>query len=346
MTKDSIIRFLVALGVDYSEIVDSGRKWINSPCVLAPWLHGGGADARPSFGVYVNDNGPSAYYCFGCTPEGRGLHWLIHNVFLGSGEYPKEAAIIYSREEIHSPDEEAFYVSIDPWAYNIEPETVVTTPLPGMVLRQYPLLQGATGREAQRCREWLEDERHIPAWIQNKARVRYDPNGQTVIFALTDVKGAVYVLRARSRLRKDIWTINPVRAGFPDLKFPKIKDVGVWFGMFLINWRKPVAVVEGELDMLRLMSLGFHNTIASATNMAAKSQLDALMANNLISGFDADKGGDHAHRRLTERVRGKATIWRANWALATKTDGKPCKDSGDLPGKDELRIVMDNLEDP
>lgn len=44
--------------------------WINSNCPLAPWTHESGKDSKPSFGVQVNEEGESRFYCFTCHSKG------------------------------------------------------------------------------------------------------------------------------------------------------------------------------------------------------------------------------------------------------------------------------------
>jgi hypothetical protein len=335
MNVDSIIKFLVALGVDSDKIVvPPGRGWVNCPCPLGPYTHGAGEDRHPSFGVAIDETGPSVYYCFGCTQDAQHLGRLLHNIWVLSGGYPQEAASLFGREEIHVRVEERKSVP-DVWQGR-EPGEV--KPVPPQVLVQYPLLQGATGYEARRCREWLEDERGIPQWVQNMCRLRYEPHNQWVVFPLTDTRGDVYLLRARARKKKWIRTISPDVAGFPDLTFASLKrDIGVWFGMALVDWDRPVWIVEGELDSMRLMALGCLNTIASATSQVTDLQLDALGGMSIVMGYDDDVAGRHAHSRIVDRLLEKAVVREARWSDAD------CCDAGDLRDKNQLLQVVEKV---
>jgi hypothetical protein len=342
MREEGIKRFLEALGIDRIRMYVE-RGWVNSPCPLAPYTHAGGADVRPSFGIHVNEDGHSAWWCFGCSPKGQGLGKLLHNVWVADGRYPYEAARIFAMEEfwgMHVDDDETIPLP-DRWL--LKPP-VNTDPLPPEVLCRYPLLQGKDDFEARRITAWLQVDRNVPVWVQNMCRLRYHYANQSVIFPMTDVRGNVFVLRERVRKEKRMWTINPELARVPGAIFPKLKDVGVWFGMGLVNWTRPVMLVEGEIDAMRVMALGFFNVLASCTSSVTEAQMDALAAHTLVLGFDADKGGDFARSRVVDRLSGRCNMLVADWSVAKKDDASDCKDAGDLPDKDALSLVLENLE--
>lgn len=341
MTRDGIVEFLLQLGVDHDKIdIPEGRGWVNSPCPMAMYMHGAGLDERPSFGISINDEGSSVYYCFGCTQDARPLSRLLHNMWLMTGDYPHAAADVFVIREIHERRRPRKIPTPD-WGERHVP----LGPLPQKVLKNYRLLHEAEDFEARRCREWLVEERGVPTWVQNLCRLRYDSDRSAVIFPLTDLNGFVYLLRSRSRKKKAIYTISPTVAGFPDMKFPSLKrDRGVWFGMFLADWSQRIMLVEGELDAMRLMALGYMNVIASATSQVTDKQLDALAGDVYILGYDNDKAGDHATRRVVDRLGARCACFRADWGKAHKKNGKPCKDAGDLPNTEELEKVLRSLD--
>jgi 5S rRNA maturation endonuclease (ribonuclease M5) len=264
----------------------------------------------------------------------------MHYFFVLTGSYPWDAARFYAAHEFHSQPEYdmANYRKWD-MLLNWSVEQ-----LPAKVLRCYPLLRDAKGYEAGRCREWLSKERGVPEWVQNYAMVRHDPSRQAVIFGLTDVQGRIYVLRTRSRKKKEMFTISPDIAGFPDMKFPAIKDVGVWFMLHGVVWNRQLLLVEGELDVLKLIALGFENVIASATSSVSTAQLRMLgPVRSILLGYDADKAGKHAHKRIIDYMRDKnVVVWELDWSLAKDKEGKPCSDPGDLPDREQLDIVLAN----
>ena len=335
MTEEGIIEFLAEFGITRGKL-DIARGWVNAPCPLAPYKHGSGEDERPSFGIAINDNGPSSYYCFGCTQDGLPLSWLLHTMWVASGAYPYEAAKVFLRREFHQVDMVHSSPKQDVWEETAEPETV--EPLSKEVLAQYKILHDASGFEARRCREYMINERGLSLDVITQCGIRYSDERSTVIFPLTDVYGNVYVLRERSRKKKEMWTVSPRLAGFPDMEFPRLKNVGAWFGMFAVDWSRPVMLVEGEMDAMRLKGLGYHNVIASATAGVSKAQMNALCGISYILGYDADKGGADAHSRIRGFLGRKATLMSVDWGLAG------CKDAGDLQNKEDLKDVLDAIE--
>jgi 5S rRNA maturation endonuclease (ribonuclease M5) len=332
-----VTSLLRSLGVAASEIVeDTTRGWVNCPCPLAVWTHGGGEDQRPSFGISIDEDRPSVFYCFGCMHEVQGLGRLLGRIFVLSGAYPWETASIYALHEV----QEGHRRLKTPPLWDGSPiEDGLPDPLPPAVLGKFPILQGDQAPEAVKVRDWIEKIRKIPVWAQNLFRLRYDAQRRSVVFPLTDLDGRIYVLRERRRQTKKIWTVTPKIAGTPGLEFPRLRDTGVWFGMHLANWSDPVMLVEGEFDAMRVASLGFMNVIASATSSVADKQIDALDGDSYILGYDADKGGEHAVRRIKDRIGGNTSLRLARWEVVG------CKDGGDLQYEEQLHEVLNSLEE-
>jgi hypothetical protein len=342
MREDSIFRFLITLGVE-ERTIESARGWVNCPCPMAEWTHGSGADERPSFGIRINDEGVSHYYCFGCMPEGRRVDWLLHNIYIMTGSYPFEAAEIFAEEEIHYDEDAKPPKIVDNWKGEL---MVPPNPLPPEVFTQYQLLQYGKGFEAKRCIEFLEEERRIPRHLAFMYKVRYDDHNSSLIFPLTDYDGGIYLMRARSRKEKSIWTMNNRKCGFPNLEFPRLRDVGAWFGMWLVDWRKPVLAIETEMDVMVCRSFGHENVVAAATSSITEAQMDTVMrAPTVILGFDADKAGEHACKRFTEHARGKVGLMRVDWSQGDAHElASACTDPGDLADKESFDFCMQNAE--
>lgn len=343
MNKEDIVTFLIHVGMPSHEIIDSGRGFLNSPCPLAPWTHASGKDERPSFGVAITEPPRySTFYCFGCHDWASSLGTFLHNLFVLSGEYPYDAARIYALAEAGADLDDTTLITMppDPYAVRTEPEPL-RTPLPDIVLRKFPLLYDGVGHEHRKIRSYLSDTRGIPEHIQDMFRVRFNEHSRTMVFPLVDFNGRVYLMRERSRREKDIWTVSPRVAGTPHLEFPKLRYNGVWFGMHLVDWSRPLMVVEGEIDAMKVASLGFTNVIASATSSVTKAQVHAVLDNLsgvLLLGYDADRSGIRAHERIIDFVGQKAAIAKLNWRVAK------CKDGGDLKSQKQLKKVLSMRE--
>jgi len=340
MRKEAVKEFLVALGVDESDIQVSRRGWVQCRCPLAPYTHSGGVDSHPSFGIYADEDKESVYCCFGCSPDPHKLGRLLHNLFVVSGSYPFEAARVLLRHE--SGGESGVVEIKDIWKGGVRDEKEIR-PLPARALKRFPLLARATGFEARRCREFLE-ERGIDRWTQAACRLRYSEYESAVVFPLVDRDGAIFCLRKRSRKKKYFRTVTAEEMKLSEDSVPTTGTVGVWFGMHLVDWRRRVILVEGEIDCMRLMSLGLDNVIASATSSVSTAQINALTARIVWMGYDADKAGKLAHKRISEMLGGKTILYELDWSVAKKKDGSPCKDPGDLPDREALNLVLSSVK--
>jgi 5S rRNA maturation endonuclease (ribonuclease M5) len=131
-------------------------------------------------------------------------------------------------------------------------------------------------------------------------------------------------------------------------RFARRTEVGYWFGLHLMDWDKPVILVEGEDDAMRLWALGKPNSMASGGTAITRRQLSEILSLQIILGTDQDKGGNEALKRLRRLLEERAVLYHVNWSLAKKKggkdDGKPCKDSRDLPDEKALIKVFSNIK--
>lgn len=340
MREEAVKRFLAALGVSQSAMTKrQGRgnlTWINCICVTARWTHSAGIDTHPSFGITVSEDRSSVSCCFGCSPDPRSLEKLLHNIFIMSGEYPKEAAkILALNEVIHDATETELSLMLpDLWLTDTsyEQNRTPTEPLPPRVLNLFPILQKAKGITANNARIYLEG-RDIPEWVFNMFGVRFDLHRKAVAFPLTDAKGRIYMLRERATDAKKMWTVNE-KVTKIDIDYPLLTECGVWFGMHLVDWSKPVMLVEGAEDAMNIVALGHLNVVASCTSSVTDAQLAALCGSVYLLGYDKDNAGALAHSKIIKKLRKKAALFELDWSLAGVKDG------GALQSAFDLQLVM------
>jgi hypothetical protein len=347
MRESDVKQFLRLCGIKDSQMVCE-RGYVNSICPLSPWTHESGRDTRPSFGIKVNDDGESMYYCFSCQTDGRNLSWMLHNFWLFEKEYPYELAQFFAEHEIfRNPENDEHMFNSDPWGRETK-EIVIPEPLPMSVVSRFPLLQGAGDAPSSSCLSYLTYERNLEPTVIFYSGVRYDPSNRTVIYPMTSRKGEIYLLRARSIFEKKMWTISPKVLNLPeDTKFPTLRQFGAWFGLDLVDWTKPIMIVEGGEDRLRLLSLGYWNVVASMTTGFTDAQLQSLLsAPALIVGYDDDKAGQDSYVKILSKYRKDVPIFRVHWKEAgIGSKGEPCKDAGDLVSKEQLFKVLENISD-
>jgi len=328
MDAENIRNLLVQLGVLQRDIKVS-NNFVHCPCPLAFFSHNEGTDKNPSFSIKISD--VPYYYCFTCSPDPYRLEKLIHNYWLMSGDYPSGAAKVminnYSNKQIFSL---GHHLNEDAWGHPLDYDMQSFPAFPADELRKFKLIQWAIDT---RFRKYLQF-RGIPVWIQNYCKVRY--YGDVLVFPLTDIFGRTQVLRARSIFKKKSWTISSklLKIG-RDL--PRLTNVGAFFNFENIDSKKPIVLVEGEIDAMRLMALGLYNVIASATTSITDAQIQAISGYTTILGFDSDKGGKMGTNRLINKFKDYSVVRVLDWGLVG------CKDAGELKSREQLDIVLKNV---
>lgn len=333
MNKDSVIQYLTALGV--KNIRDSGGDWVNFSCPLAHIKHSSGSDFHPSAGASCSDTSRSIWLCYTCTQESQPIEHLLHTSWLSSGVYPSEAARIFGYNEVlYEEGSTVNNISVpDIWDGWENERCKASLPVP--VVQYFPLVSQLNGDEYSKVTEFLCNKRGINPGVLDIFGVRYCKEFDSVVFGLTLHSGEVVVLRMRNITEKSMLTVTPDMFGLEDIEFPRVKDTGAWFGLHLIDWLKPVMLVEGELDCMRLYSLGFTNVIASCTSSVAPSQINALCGLNYILGFDSDEAGKKGNEKIIKQLYDFVSLSIAKW---------PDKDPGNLKSKRELEEVLKSLK--
>lgn len=338
MTEEGIYLFLQTLAIDTDKIKKS-KDWLMMTCPLAFHTHEGGKDNHPSFFISIAEDRPSVWHCFGCTEKPRSLIALLHDFWLMTGKYPYDAANIYSQYETHS-ESDGFdkIIYTDIWN-NYSPRAV--DPLPfNDVISKFPTLQSTNSANAKKCKEYLRS-RGIADHIFNMCKVRYD-GGLNLVFPFTDIMNDIYILRMRNIVKKKIWTVTSSPTKFSDIDFPTIKDAGVFFGMELVDFSRPIMIVEAPISAMRLMTLGCFNVMASGTSMITRTQVRAVFSDSIVSGFDADVAGRKANKRVKNMIGNDIILSEVDWSIVNDGCGKPCNDPGDLLNKKDLIKVLRN----
>ena len=350
MNREGIKKFLTIIGVDPETFVDSD-EWVSCSCPLARIRHEKKTDEKPSFGVIVDAKGPSFYHCFTCTHTMLPLSSLCFDAWLMSGmkHYPYGAMAIClaDENEIYRFDHKSF----DPTSIfgDQREDEKEYKPLPKRVIKQYPLIMESTGAEARLSRRYL-NKRGISDEAIERGQVRYSPDRETIVYPFTNRQGDIYSFRMRLRVKKKMWTVSEKIAAedcgkeYPKGRFAKRTQVGYWFGLHLMDWDKPVILIESEDDSMRLWDLGKPNSMASGGVGITKRQLSEILALQILLGLDADRAGKEAQKRIQYLLKDRAVLYSINWAKAIRKDGTRCKDSRDLPDEDALIKVFSNIK--
>lgn len=335
MIKSDIIGFLAAYGI--TEYTDSG-EWIRCSCPMARWTHSGGTDKKPSFGIKINTTGLSAWHCFseGTSGDLVSLYWNLYRL---SGGHNLKAHAYLCAELAEQVDlSESTIPALGVVLPNkfkdmiVKPINTYRT-VPDSVLRAYPLLGSKSGGKGEiEILKWLRYERRISGTVIKKFKLRMIEDPPSVVFPIITPDGRVVDLRVRAIHDKKIYRLSPKITGSEvDYRAPEL-----WFGQQFVDRKTPLLLVEGELDALRVCSLGTWNVLASC-GTPAWSQFKTIYHDNVWLGFDSDRAGDRdtqlALKALKSRV--KAIV---RWGRAD------IKDAGDLVDRKQFMLVLRERE--
>jgi hypothetical protein len=239
VNEHSLRQFVQLLALDK---VSRQGEWLRCFCPLAPWTHGGGKDSHPSFYISIHDDKKSYWNCFGCSEKPHPLNTLLSKLWLTSGYYPHEAALFYAMNEVSSDEDEddLNIPQVSGMGWNMTRPT--PSPVPERIWNRFSRMCTSKGKEYF---SWLSDVRGVDFSTAMQFDVRADPERKVVVFPFTDSDGIIHMLRARRIDDKVVYTYTSDMLGL-HRPLSSRKDVGVWFGLHLIDLHDPVIVVEGE----------------------------------------------------------------------------------------------------
>lgn len=338
MTRDSVLTFLAMLG---ARNIQASDEWVNCSCPLARWLHERYSDEKPSFGISVNDDGPSSYKCFSCSPSPKSVEHLLYIIKVLDGGEPNGLIRYYYLNETIGKTKNA--ISLDVWEVPQKPKrtTIGKKVLSlSVVDRAYPLVNtvspGVFDKDILKYFLW----RGIDRGVVGRCGVRSDIFNNALVFPLTNHNGDIQVLSIRLFPEKSCWYATAGEFHMKAEDMPRLKNEGPWFGLHQIDWSKPVVLVEGEIDRMRLMQLGLSNVIASSSTSVTWAQLANLRASGYVIAFDNDKAGIRAIHRLIKMFDDQSVLQIVNWRLIN------VKDAGEVRKRKHLRYVMQRLLSP
>ncbi|MDU0810525.1 MAG: DNA primase [Burkholderia sp.] len=128
---------------------------------------------------------------------------------------------------------------------------------------------------------------------------RYDRFRERIIFPIRNMKGQVIGFGGRV-----LNTQKPKYLNSPETSlFSKGKELyGIFEGRFSIREHKSVIVVEGYMDVLALVQLGFPNVVATLGSTCTSFHVKKLLqyTDTIIFSFDGDAAGRRATRRALD----------------------------------------------
>lgn len=308
MNREPLKHFLHLLGA--RQIRDTG-EWITSECPLARWTHKSGADRHPSFGARVNPQGVSVCKCYSCKQKAVPIESLLFTMSRYRGTYYREATDFLIRHEIFNENNQQ-YTYLDKWE-TVEKEKEIPL-LPRTVIDTYSKISD----------------------ISTPATVKDFIHSRKVTLDICDFFDVRWSNEFKSLVFPSLWKegVTSIKARRMDQKkFFFLKGGLYLFGLNRVNYSKPVWLVEGEFDLLRLNSLGEYNVVALGGSNIPPDLPKFLHNHTIISGLDSDTAGKDATRKLRNMFGGYYNIKTADWGNVG------CKDAGEIVTLDQFKEV-------
>jgi hypothetical protein len=231
---EKIVVFLEALNAKRIRVKAKG--WVEACCPLARWTHPKHTDSTPSFGVAVDPEGRSHFFCFSC--ESGSLEELLQMLAL----YNKAHLDEYNLKACHQLlAGEQDLPSLPPYGeHGTNEKPFEEWPL--YWLESFlPLVYFAPALE------YLQ-KRKVPLEIVQKFDLRFDSSRKMIVCPYYSVYGKLAGARGRA-IRDDVtgpqkhWDYSC--AGKNNCRF-------AWYNEGVLNFPGPAVVVEGQFDVWRV----------------------------------------------------------------------------------------------
>jgi hypothetical protein len=265
--------------LDIKSVRRAGR-YLTGSCPFAPYTHDGGTDSHPSWGVAIEDDGPSRHSCFTC-----GVHGSLYELVIELRRWVKtqgtQKALNFKKAmEVALQDNED--TLLDDWDEENDDKVKVFTLFPEVWLQSFPVAY---------THPYLA-QRGVPPELARAMDVRYDFQTSRVCFPIRDHYGRLAGMQGR-----DV-------TGKSDLRYLTYRYHGkvnpdVWLGEEVVNWDDVLILTEGPFDYAR-GRLVTDQMLASLTSALNDRKLERLSkAPMLVSLYDYGTGGNKAREHLS-----------------------------------------------
>jgi 5S rRNA maturation endonuclease (ribonuclease M5) len=268
--------------------------WIEGPCVLGPWRHGG-KDNNPSFAIHAETSKKSICKCLSCGFGGDlfDLVFEVRRLMAKSPatgyDLPKASMMVnseFDEMELTSADipeyEDAFAVKLD-------------NPFPETFLDQFqPLWQSNIAMNYMMSR-------NVPLLVCKALNVVWDKHQKRVGFPFRNSAGKLMGVQGRA-----VDASNELR--YYQYGYLGERNMQAWMGEDHLNLDEPVIVCEGPLDNARIFQ-HYPNVAASFTSGLSVAKIKRLAdATDIITFYDHGKGGNAAREKLHSVLTGASII--------------------------------------
>lgn len=272
MKKEDVIFVLRSIGIANVCIKDS-ESWVSAPCPLAEWTHAKGRDSRASFGISINEDGPSGYNCLSCGEHGN-VRGLVERL--------SESKDVDYTKLLDFVDEAETVTTFPPWE---ERSKVVEFPEPLNEDEVDELFDPAA--KVRKARDYFRS-RHLPIDLMVKYDLRWDDYRNRILFKVKR-DGLLYGMSGRSVLPKPK---NKVRVYHHKKSLFLVGEEH----LVVEDTDRPIVVIEGLMGLIELDSCSlddYADAVALQGRVMSIAQRDRLVeiGRPVILFLDNDKAG-------------------------------------------------------
>lgn len=314
MIKKDLLNLIYGLGIQALDITDN---WVRVSCPLSDINHISKKDSNPSAGFKINNNGRSVFHCFVCGT--RSIESIL-NTF----KWKKGVDLFrqYVTEEVEEKQEQITYK--EKVFEKKEP-----IPVPEEILNLFEPIENAKAYIENRGISLEIAKQHGLLYCRRFLTHTNSIWENAILVPIRDKDFKTYWIHFRSVDGKKFWHGKSQHFNL-NIEWGREDS---FFGMEHLDITKPVYLVEGAFDALRVKTLGLTNVIATHGGISYRSKkLHRLRNLAVITGFDADQPGRNFHKAVERFF--KKPIQSLDWAIIG------CKDPGEIKSKEDLERVL------
>lgn len=261
-------------------------QWVEAPCPLAPWRHGG-TDHHPSFGIKAETSKKSICKCLSCG-WGGDLTDLIYELHRLMKKSPADGYNLAKAGEVIAQEFAEIEITLsDIPDYEEAVASHIDQPFPEDFLKSF--LPVWKSKEAM---TYLQNRR-IPLLLCKELELVYDPHQRRVGFPFRNMAGKLMGVQGRAIYPEA--TLRYFQYGYLDRR-----NAQCWMGEDKLDLDKPLVLCEGPIDKARIMQY-YPNVAASFTSGLSVEKIKRLQdCTEIITFYDYGKGGDAAREKLRE----------------------------------------------
>lgn len=299
-------------------------------CLLAPWAHEGGDDSTPS--AFISTRSEISFvHCFGCLFSGSFMQYVAaYNRYRG-GAFNELVSVVQHLERQGSDSTVRIDAALQKWEQKFAQSHEIAQKIEVWDEKELSVFQRIHKRS------FLE-YRGISFEIAKDFGILWDDKAKRVVVPVRRYDGGLVGVVGRcwcEKCQQSAKTGQHEDCGnakyYNYWTFPKSRFL---FNEYFLDPKKPVYVVEGIFDCLKMVSLGYPNTVALLGTGLSDDQARKLkgLAQPVYLMLDGDAGGIKGTGEAIRMLKGKV--------IALYTCAVPeGKDPGDMT-KEEISSAI------